>query len=1227
MTSLKPYIFFASIIVFTLSSYAQNYNNIEFIENKGQWDKKVKFKGNVYAGAVFIRENGFTILKHHGEDYARFQEMSQTISGHSHMTSKTQSNTQARPGDKLVLRSHSYNVDFIGASPQMRVVADKEVPTFNNYFIGNDPSKWASGCKVYLGITLQNVYPNVDVRYYTHNGLLKYDIIAKPGADLRKIALKYDGVEKLEVKNKELVLKTSIGELRESYPYTYQFKDKGRDELVCRYIVTGNVVRFDVKNHDPSATVVIDPTLMFCSFAGSTADNWGFTATYGPDGSFYGGGIVFEGEGSWPVTPGAFQTVFQGGFADGSLSAYDIGIIKLSPNGGQRIYATYIGGAGNEQPHSLIVDGQGNLILAGRSNSNKFTNPEDNYPTTGPVIGPGGAYDVVVTKLNATGSALIGSRMIGGAADDGVNIKPQRTGTASLQQNYGDDGRSEVIIDGAGNIYVATSTQSQGFPTTANAFQRTPGGTSGQDAAVLKFNPDLSVNLFSSFLGGSGNDAAYVLALAPNGDIYVAGGTESQDFPGPKGGTIGPSFHTGGPNDNIDGYIAQISNNGNTLIRSTFIGTPQIDQIFGIQFDRNGFVYITGQTRGTWPIINAAYHNGASKQFISKLRPDLSGYVYSTTFGNGSTLPNISPTAFLVDRCENVYVSGWGSGTIEPPGNTYNNAGTIGMPITADALKNSTDGRDFYFFVLRKDATGQLYGSFFGQDQGFTDHVDGGTSRFDANGVIYQGVCANCTGRGVFPTTPGVWSGSNPAAPGCNLGMFKLAFNLAGVGSQLSSAIRGIPGDTAGCVPLDVTFTDLVRNAQQYYWNFGDGSPEVGPLAANVGYTQTHTYNAVGTYRVRLIAVDSASCNIADTAYMNIRVGDLKANLAFNMQKVGACTALDYQFNNLSTTLPIRPFTDSSFIWDFGDGSPQVKAGLNPVPHTFPAIGSYNVKLILNDSAYCNFPDVLDTIINVAANVEAGFETDPGCAPYTAEFRNTSIGGLTFEWNFGDPASGADNTSTLANPTHFYANPGTYTVTLTVTDPNTCNRTDTETFELVVSDKPTANFSFTPVVPVENTPNVFRNESSANAVSFKWLFGDGDSLVTTSRADVTHQYNATGTFDVCLIAYNSVGCPDSTCLPVSTIVTPALDVPNAFTPNSNDINSKVMVRGFGIAKMRFTIWNRWGQKVFETSNPDEGWDGKVKGVVQPMDVYAYTLEVEFFDGTKASRKGDITLIR
>jgi gliding motility-associated-like protein len=200
-------------------------------------------------------------------------------------------------------------------------------------------------------------------------------------------------------------------------------------------------------------------------------------------------------------------------------------------------------------------------------------------------------------------------------------------------------------------------------------------------------------------------------------------------------------------------------------------------------------------------------------------------------------------------------------------------------------------------------------------------------------------------------------------------------------------------------------------------------------------------------------------------------------------------------------------------------------------------------------------------------------------------------------------------------------------VVLIAYNPNTCNLSDTTRFTIRVFDAPTPDFSFTPVQPIVNTPNIFTNLSSPDAIRFKWDFGDGDTLITTSRAPVEHQFNATGTFNVCLTAYNAAGCDSTICRPVQAIIEPLVDVPNAFTPQSGDINSVVMVRGFGIAKMQFVIWNRWGQKVFESNNKNQGWNGRVNGALQPMDVYVYTLSVEFFDGVKTTKKGDITLIR
>jgi gliding motility-associated-like protein len=237
-------------------------------------------------------------------------------------------------------------------------------------------------------------------------------------------------------------------------------------------------------------------------------------------------------------------------------------------------------------------------------------------------------------------------------------------------------------------------------------------------------------------------------------------------------------------------------------------------------------------------------------------------------------------------------------------------------------------------------------------------------------------------------------------------------------------------------------------------------------------------------------------------------------------------------------------------------------------------------------------------------------------------FENTSEAGTQFIWTFGD-----GTTSTETNPTHTF-NAGTYTIKLVAIDSATCNIIDSTSATLNVFAKPTAAFDIaSPQPPPVNTAITFTNSSSADAVRFKWLFGDGDSLITISRGPIEHEFNATNTFEVLLIAYNSNGCTDTASRLVTAIVEPAVDVPNAFTPLSGDINSVVMVRGYAIGKMKFIIWNRWGQKVFETENRKQGWDGRFKGAVQPMDVYVYTLEVEFTDGTKAVKKGDITLIR
>lgn len=1195
------------LLLFTLRISAQS--NFEFVENKGQWEEQIRYKGELSNGAFFLQKKGFTVLLHHPADWQRVMGLEHTSAVGASTNKGARDESKVVTQDLHRVRSHSYRVEFVGANENPQIVPDKPLSFYTNYFIGSDSSKWVSNARVFQALVYKNIYPNIDVRYYSENGKLKYDLIVHPGGDVSKIELRYVGADKLSIKNKDLIVKTSVGEVKELYPYSFQFdKLKGRTEVECSYQLSGNTVRFSVPNYSKDATLVIDPILIFSSFTGSSANQYGFTATPAPDGSFYSGGAV-SGQG-FPVTPGAFETTYQGGRG---TPGWDIGIMKFNATGTQRLYATYLGGNQNDYPHSLFSDPQGNLVVLGRT----YSGPD--YPGT--FEGTNGANsgaDIIVTKLTSNGNALIGSLRIGGSGMDGVNIEDQQESTRhddiSLLRNYGDDSRSEVILDGNNNIYVASQTFSDNFPTRGTGFDKIYGG--GQDGVVLKINPACTGIIWSTYLGGAANDGAFVLALNPaDGTLYVAGATAGNDMPGNTSGTIQP-----GSAGNIDGYVTILPNDGSAALRTTYLGTSAIDIVYGIQFDRRGFPYVMGTTRGAWRVTNnVGFINPNSKQFVAKLQPDLSAFIFSTVFGNGSAQPNISPVAFLVDRCENMYISGWGGNNPNQGVNqNYDVASLGGMPITTDAIKSITDDKDFYFIVIQKNASALLYGSFFGQDGGYGEHVDGGTSRYDQQGVIYQAMCANCVDTNVpFPTTPGVVGPINRAGSGaCNLAAVKIAFNFAGVASGPKAFFNGAP-DSSGCVPFTVTLRDTIRNAKSYEWSFGDGTPDL----VTTNFETNHTYTAVGDYRVRLIAIDSNTCNVRDTAYINIRVRDDQALIDFAATKLPPCQSLSYRFDNLSVAPPGKPFSGTSFTWSFGDGT-RVTAGAGPVNHNFAAAGTYKVRLILTDTNYCNAPDSVEKELRIAPLVDAQFQTPPGgCAPYNAQFNNTSLAGQQFFWDFGD-----GTTSRAVNPTHLYQNIGTYTIRLIAIDSATCNIIDSTQQTITVSSRPTADFSHAPIPAQENKPTIFTN-LSVGGVRYKWFFGDGDSTIKTTMDTTLHQYNATGTYQACLITYNQFGCTDTICKPVDARILPLLDVPNAFTPGKFGRNSIVRVEGFGIRRMNWIIYNRWGQKVFESNDRKIGWNGTFKGQLQPMDVYAYTLDVEFSDGTKTRKTGDITLIR
>ena len=292
------------ILCSCIESFCQ-YDNLEFVENKGQWDERIKFKGVINNGAFFLQEKGFRVLQVNNEDLHKVAGVFHGVSHEGLNNSSAKSVIANNNNDQVIVRSHAYDVEFVDAISPV-IEGDKPLNTYNNYFIGDDPSRWKGSCRIYQAINYKSIYRGIDIRYYTGEGRLKYDIIVHPGADLSQLVMKYEGVDDLEVKNEQLVIKTSVGEVRELAPYAYQIVDGIKKEVGCRFKVAGKLVHFALNNFSKSSILVIDPTLIFSTFTGSKVDNWGYTATYGSDGSFFAGGIVF-GVG-FPTSVGAFQS-------------------------------------------------------------------------------------------------------------------------------------------------------------------------------------------------------------------------------------------------------------------------------------------------------------------------------------------------------------------------------------------------------------------------------------------------------------------------------------------------------------------------------------------------------------------------------------------------------------------------------------------------------------------------------------------------------------------------------------------------------------------------------------------------------------------------------------------------------------------------------------------------------------------------------------------------------
>ena len=864
---------------------------IRFVENKTQWQQHVRYKVAMANNTVFFHNDGYTVF----------------LSDPKNPTGK---NPEVDKNRNKTYRYHAYRVVLVDADTMQVTINPKDKEEYyENYFIGKDPSRWSSHVGVYAGISYSDIYPNVDMNVYGNSRGLKYEMVVRPGGMPRRIKMRYDGVDGLSLRNGSVLIKTSISDVMELKPYAYQMVDGKEVAVECSYVLDrqNRMVTFRVGDYNTKLPLVIDPQLIFSTYTGSAADNWGTTATYDLNRNTYSSGVVF-GVG-YPCHLGAMDTTFNGNA--------DLGIFKLNADGSQRLYATYLGGSQADMPHSMYVNEFNELVVMGTTGSSNFPTTPTAYDTSfngGTVINylgingtqahisyPNGS-DIFVSRLSTDGTQLAASTYIGGAGNDGLNYKRSFSnsnyniifdGNDSLYCNYGDGARGELITDDMNNIYVGSCSFSYNFPLTPGSFQTSYGG--GQDGVVFKLDYNLSNLLWSSYIGGSGDDAVYSIDTDSEYNLIVSGGTNSANFPTTVN-AYQPTFAGGG----ADCFVAKINYGGSQLLASTFYGSDSNEQAYFVRLSNNNDIHIFGQTRagGNTMIYNALYNTPGSGQLLAKFTPNLDTLVWSTVFGTGGSRPNISPTAFEVDICGRVYCAGWGRDfcgyNINGQNIPWNTYGTAGMQTSLNAIQSSTDGQDFYIISIAGDASAVEYATFFGElhlsaaDAG-GDHVDGGTSRFDRMGTLYQSVCASCGGAQDFPTTAGSWDTVNRST-NCNNGIFKLNIHD-------DFPVADFITPTVGCAPDTIDFENVGRGTS-FYWDFGDStySAEQNP---------THIYATPGIYTVTLIATMANGCSTGDTLRKDLVVlGDT----TYFLDTVYTCP-------NLPVQIGIQPVAGYTYHW------------------------------------------------------------------------------------------------------------------------------------------------------------------------------------------------------------------------------------------------------------------------------------------------------------------------
>jgi hypothetical protein len=557
---------------------------MRFELNQGQTESRVKFIARGAGYGLFLTPNEATLRLRHENRGSRMEDRG----------SPTRPSIFDPRSSILDPGSSVLRLRLAGANPASKITGLDELPGKSNYFRGRDRSGWRANVPSFARVKYENVYNGVDLVYYGNQGQLEYDFIVAPGADPSGIRLAFDGAEKVEIEaSGDLALRMPGGVLRQRKPLVYQEASGARREIPSRYAIRNSQsaiheVAIEVGEFDTTKPLIIDPVLVYSTYLGGSGIDEGSSIAVDDDGQVYVAGFTESLD--FPLARAARPV------SGGEQDAF---VAKLSADGERLIYATYLGGSGQDHAVSIATDSSGKAYVTGFTTSPNFPTCNAAQPALH------GSANSFVTKLNVNG-ALVFSTYLGGS-----------------QLDFG----SSVAVDAWGNVYVTGITASSDFPL-AHALQPAFGGVS--DAYVAKFDRWSGRLVFSTYLGGGATDGGTGLAVDWAGNVYVAGVTNSADLR-----TVNPLQSSYGGSLS-DGFVAKFNPRCSEIIYATYLGGSRVDRIFRLAVDREGAAYVTGDTDSSdFPTANA--HQPAigegTDAFVAKINPSGSALVYSTFLG------------------------------------------------------------------------------------------------------------------------------------------------------------------------------------------------------------------------------------------------------------------------------------------------------------------------------------------------------------------------------------------------------------------------------------------------------------------------------------------------------------------------------------------------------------------------------------------------------------------